>query len=628
MSNREAIDTWLERGILGLVLATLVFGPLAFGGVRPSEFVVLQWLIVGALGLWLVRLWAAPQFRFLLPPNAWAILPFVAYGVWRYRTADIEYLARQEFIQVALAAVLFLIIVNNLYAQNNIRIIVVCLVTIGTLLAMHSVYQWLTGSQRIWLLERPGNEGRGSATYVCPNHLAGFLEMICPLAITCTVLRGYSIVPRILFGYAAFVMMVGIAITGSRGGWLATTVGMAVLTVILLQRRRHAWGALVVLILVIGTGTWFYSKALGPRLDRNPSSGKLEDIRLVIWQSAKQMWKDHWWTGVGPDHFDYRYRGYRLAHWSAQLRPGRTHNDYWNTLADWGMAGLILVLLPITVTAFGVVITWKYLQRGGEMAGNRVSVVLGCAIGMICLLVHSFFDFNMHIPANAFLATTLLSLIAAHWRFASQRFWLTARWPVRVIATPLLLGAGFYLGTQAFQHTKEALASGKAEMLPVASKEKITGLKKTFQIEPKNPDNAFAVGEELRLRAWNGEEDYKSEAREAIEWFERAAALNQWDPQSRIRIGMCLDWIGRHEEAEAHFKKALQLDPNHLMTRAMMGWHYFQIDNFAETCRWMEKTLELQGENQMARSYLELAKQAIAEQNNKGSIRRVPSPNQ
>src|ERR1051325_7645061 len=97
--NRETIDKWLERAILALVLGVLFFGTLAFGGVRAADMVVLGWLIVAALVLWLARIWLAPKFRLLWPPICWAILPFLAYAIWRWRTADIEFVARQAVIQ-------------------------------------------------------------------------------------------------------------------------------------------------------------------------------------------------------------------------------------------------------------------------------------------------------------------------------------------------------------------------------------------------------------------------------------------------------------------------------------------------------------------------------------------------
>src|SRR5262245_15940199 len=111
--NREAIDTWLERSILVLVSGLLVFGTAAFGGVRPSEFVFVWWAVIAVIVLWLIRIWMAPKFRFLWPPICWAVIPFVAYAVWRYRTADIEFLARQELIHIVLGALLFVAVVNN-----------------------------------------------------------------------------------------------------------------------------------------------------------------------------------------------------------------------------------------------------------------------------------------------------------------------------------------------------------------------------------------------------------------------------------------------------------------------------------------------------------------------------------
>ena len=98
--NREAIDTWCEWGILGLVLAILVFAPLATGAVLESQFLVVEALTVGVMLLWIVRLWLAPKPRLLWPPICWAVAAFAAYAVGRYLKADIEYVARQEMIQV------------------------------------------------------------------------------------------------------------------------------------------------------------------------------------------------------------------------------------------------------------------------------------------------------------------------------------------------------------------------------------------------------------------------------------------------------------------------------------------------------------------------------------------------
>ena len=87
-------------GILGLVLAILVFGPLAMGAVDAPAFLVVQGLTIGVMILWAVRIWAGPKPQLLWPPICWVVLAFAIYAVARYLTADIEYVARLEMIQV------------------------------------------------------------------------------------------------------------------------------------------------------------------------------------------------------------------------------------------------------------------------------------------------------------------------------------------------------------------------------------------------------------------------------------------------------------------------------------------------------------------------------------------------
>ena len=58
------------------------------------------------------------QAEAALAAVGWVVLAFVLYAVARYLTADIEYVARLEMIQVLMYAFLFFAIVNNLYRQE------------------------------------------------------------------------------------------------------------------------------------------------------------------------------------------------------------------------------------------------------------------------------------------------------------------------------------------------------------------------------------------------------------------------------------------------------------------------------------------------------------------------------
>ena len=214
--NSKTLDRWCERGILGLVLAILVFGPLAMGAVDTPEFLVVQGLTLGVMLLWALRLWISPKPQLLWPPICWVVLAFVIYAVARYHTADIEYVARLEMIQVLMYAFLFFAIVNNLYRQEVAQIIGFTLIFLAMAISAIAVYQFFTHSNRVWNFTTP-YVGRASGTYISPNNLAGFLEMLLPLAAAYVLAGRMKPVTRILLGYAALVMAAGLTVTFSRG---------------------------------------------------------------------------------------------------------------------------------------------------------------------------------------------------------------------------------------------------------------------------------------------------------------------------------------------------------------------------------------------------------------------------
>ncbi|MGH7989382.1 MAG: hypothetical protein ACREDS_04205, partial [Limisphaerales bacterium] len=163
--NRESLDKFFERGILALVLAILVFGPLAFGAVDAWAFLVVQGLTIGVMFLWALRLWFSPKPQLLWPPVCWVVLAFLIYAVARYLTADIEYVARQELIQVLVCAFLFFAIINNLYRQEFSQVISFTLIFLAMGISCFAVYQFLTHSNRVWNLFSP-YLGRASGTYI------------------------------------------------------------------------------------------------------------------------------------------------------------------------------------------------------------------------------------------------------------------------------------------------------------------------------------------------------------------------------------------------------------------------------------------------------------------------------
>ena len=623
-NSRPAVDQWCEWGILGLVLGILVYGPLWLGAARPSGFVVIEILTTAVLALWLVRVWASRSHRFLWPPICWGVLALLVYVVIRSQGASVEYLARQEMIRVLVYGMLFFAILNNLHRQESTRWVSLALIAVATIISIYAAYQWLTESHRIWWIEQaPVYQGRASGTYICPNHLAGLVEMLLPLALAYTMIGRLPQLTRLLLGYACFMLLVGLAATQSRGGWIAAGVAVTLLLLVLLQRPGYRLISLVCALLLGLGATYFYAHSFQARRRVETSSlitsGSLQDTRYRMWLAASQMWHDHPWWGVGPAHYDQCYRAYRQAHEFSNIRPEYVHNDYLNTLADYGLAGAFLIAWPWIALGRGIFRCWPFIRREPSelqsKTSNKSAFVLGASLGLLALLVHSITDFNLHIPANAIVAVTLMALISGHLRFASDRWWFTPRLWTRLLAT-LLLGTGLvYLGMQTWRLAREQWWLGQAERQAVTSPQREPLLKAAFAIEPMNFNTAYDVGQTLRFRSFAGPDDWQVLAEEAVTWYQRSARLNPLDPYPPARQGMCLDWLKRTNEALVCFRQALALDPNEPYMRAAMGWHYFQVGDYEQARVWLRKSREIDWKNNpLADVYLELTEQKLKPQ--------------
>jgi O-antigen ligase len=620
LMNREALDRWCERAILALVLAILVLGPLAFGAVPAPAFLAIQTLTLGVMLLWGARCWLQPRSQLLWPPIAWVVMAFTLYAIVRYLTADIEYVARQELIRVLVYAFLFLAILNNLHRQEATQAVCFALVFLAMAISFYAVYQFLTGSDRVWHVVKTAYLHRASGTYICPNHLAGFLEMVLPLGLAYTLTSRLKPVVKVFLGYASLATLAGIAVTVSRGSWLSTALSLLLFFGVLIFHRAHRLAAFVLLIAIVGTGVFFLSRSIifQVRLKKLAVPSRFEDgARFALWQSAIQVWRENVWWGVGPAHYDYRFRQYRPE--SIQLRPARAHNDFLNALTDWGLAGTGLVAAAWVFLGVGVLKTRPFVRAaandlGGKQSSNKFAFLLGASTGLVAILIHSAFDFNMHIPANAILAIALMALLSSQLRHATEQYWVRVGVWARLVLSAGLAAGVVYLGPQAWRHAAEYAFLQRAAAAPNFSPAQVDWLKKAFAAEPMNPETACAIGEALRIQSSIGGNNYQELAQQAIEWFGRGINLNRWGGYGYLGYGWCLDWLERPTESEPYFDRAAELDPNGYYTLAYIGLHYVQMENYAAAKPWFERSLRLQWDkNPIARSYLQIIQSRLLE---------------
>jgi tetratricopeptide (TPR) repeat protein len=399
-------------------------------------------------------------------------------------------------------------------------------------------------------------------------------------------------------------------------------VGLLVVLGILLGHQHHRKFAALTLLLLGGgiaaslTAWLTHATSFNNHLV-SPQGGVNTDVytRVEVWAAARRMWLDHFWWGVGPAHFNEYFNEYRPP--DLQMRAVWVHSDYLNVLTDWGLVGGVLVLVALVLMGLGIARTWPRVRRAegdfGTGLSNRFACFLGLLGGLAAMAVHSLADFNMHIPADALLALTLLALLTSNLRFATERYWQNLRLPLKLFTTSLLAAVIGYLGWQTFSLGHEAWWLLRAGQLPDYTLSQAAARERAFTWEPMNFANAYEIGEDYRNAAY-GATNSLDLSTKALAWFQDSQKLNRHYALSSLRAGICLDSLGRFDDAAPYYATADLHDPNGYFIAANTGWHYLQRGEYAASRLWLLRSLQLQPKNNpIAQTCLATVEQTLSD---------------
>jgi len=395
-------------------------------------------------------------------------------------------------------------------------------------------------------------------------------------------------------------------------------VALVVFFCVMATRRGRRLPALLMLVMLLGCAIVFFVKTepLKKRFVSDMPNQELTDLELrhELWDVAVRIWQDHPWLGAGPAHYDVLYRTYRPQ--DVQRQADRAHNEYLNVLADWGIVGGLIVVAGIGGLFLSVLKTWRHVRRSGSEfrsgLSNKFAFVLGASIGLLSLILHSAMDFNMEIPANAILAVTLTALLVSHLRFATERFWTSARPWMKVTLSTSLLATVVFLSWQEVGLGREYLLLDQASQKPAFSPARAAILEKAFAVQPNNFQTSYMIGEAYRMQSFEGGTNYVELAQRAMDWYERGIKINPYDGYNYLRYGMCLDWLEKYPEAEPYFDRAEQLDPNGYYMVAHIGRHYAERGDYAAARSWFLRSKLLKtGDNEIAEAWLNIVDQKL-----------------
>jgi len=256
-----------------------------------------------------------------------------------------------------------------------------------------------------WLFALP--EGAGPfGPFVDRNHFAGFIELTVPLSLALIVGRARERQRLLLLGLLIVVPTAALVVSGSRGGIISFLFEVVLL--LFLQRaprpgRNRLLGAAAVGLVAAAFVAWLGWSETLERFAELTAGNFSHDRRISMYRDTWKVFEHSPWIGTGLGTLVVAYPQYE-SYYDGRI-VDHAHNDYLELLAETGVAGGLCGL------AFVLVLVRRGLRNlahagAGSIGAVRAGALAGCA----GILVHSFVDFNLHIPSNALLFLLLAVL--------------------------------------------------------------------------------------------------------------------------------------------------------------------------------------------------------------------------
>lgn len=407
-----------------VALLALPLGPGGEGGAGPAD--ALSALVVLYCALRLVRQRRRPLSRTAavllgLPVIGLAVAAMGASSPGAGLTGMGRYL--QIFVLVP-AAVLLLI-----RGRSDFRLLSWGFVGLALWQGAIGVHQFLTGTGASYQGEEIRAVGTFGAQDVMGMATVVSFGLVCAVGLALGAGRT-AVRQRVVASCCALALLVPLALSFSRGAWIATAVTIVVQLLLAGLRRALKVGAVVAALGVILVGGFGVGSAmLQERVDSITQVTDAPDQsvtdRYTMWAAAVGMWREHPLTGVGlkgfPEHRD--------AHASLALSAGSDtegagaafrkqpllspHNMYLLILAEQGLIGL----LALAGTWLGLLVC----GLRGLARVRRTGPGLDCALIACGLLVWQLTDFAYaDIGGPSTVLTAVCFGLAAWWALGSH----------------------------------------------------------------------------------------------------------------------------------------------------------------------------------------------------------------
>jgi O-antigen ligase len=588
---RTSLVEWLQAALVSLNLA---WTTVCLGGYLAETMVVTSALAAATFAVhFAARAWQ-PKAGAPLHPAGWILVPFLVFAavnvLW---ITPVRWLGWIDWGVWALAIGTFWVVVNGIRARGPRTLLWLTLVGLGIVAVAMAAYQRFV--QPDWLMlgrvQAPQFVGRASGPFGIPNSLAGFLLLLLPpVAVLATRAAGGTM-GRFFFGSVTLVLAFGLWLTISRGGWIAFVLAVAAWPLLASGRswpRRLALASgVLAVLLAAGTVTFLGSPRVRDRFTSLARDAG-ERTRPIMWRAAWKIFREQPVLGSGAGSYNGLFEKHRPER--EQTEPVWTHNDYLNTLSDYGLVGFALFFGAAVWIAQRSVAAARCRPRGTQRGDDWLAdpvMQRGFAVGLLAFAFQLFVDFHFKIAALGMACATCAALVVGSaWRrgemredgmrphqLVLRRIASAAAACAIAIATmvwivPRYRAEATRYGSRRQLDALRAQSAGPQQRKVIAEIAR-DSLSAAVVLDPLNgqawADRAYAAA----VIAHDNPPQELALGREAEADARRALALSAAVPEFWVRLGVALDMQKRWNDAGPAFAEALRLAP----TSARMWFH-------------------------------------------------------
>nr|HID57819.1 O-antigen ligase domain-containing protein [Desulfobacterales bacterium] len=479
---------------------------------------------------------------------------------------------------------IYFLVLNTVKTRKQLDTIIYVLILVGLFETLYGIGQTFSGKQKIWWWTNIYDRGWVTGTYINRNHFAGYLEMILPLSFgfmvahigrkdkkrrwtskrsrirSITTYFQDQVFSRMLLVFSISVSMgAGLLLSGSRGGVICFAVALSLTGILFLLKRgfrRHSVFSMMLGLIILFYGVHIGIEKTIKRLEQSEQGlrGRLEITGSVI-----PMVMDYPVLGVGLGNFTHAYTRYSLKQFSSL---NHAHNDWVEAASELGLCGLAIILSGFVYYLF--ILVRGFLKRNDPYA---IGISGGVMAGMVSIALHSFFDFNMHIPANPLTLSALLGIgfivIKMERHSTYDRFFYRTR-RIR-LNTPARIGLGCLLALAVFFSisgiVRHFMGEAYCNTVPNSTLNRdksppVEEIRKAISWDGGNAEYWYKLAREsMRIR----DAGYRTEEREKVQ---EAAREGMWDrKECQMEIIRALE-------------EAVRLNPLKAEYHQRLGWEY------------------------------------------------------